>query len=155
MRTFLIAVAAVLLAGCVSAQDAAANFDQLRHALKPAEPIVLTAASGNIVRGRVLDISPSVLTLSVDGQRREYVEDDVLKITQRRHGNIGKGAAIGAAIGAGIGMLGIVASHGSDCGQCLTAYLLAFTGVGAAGGAAVAASSSSDHLLFLRVSVRW
>ena len=149
MRALFAAVAAVLVATSASAEDVATHLEQLRGALNPGEPIIVTAASGS-VRGRVIDISPTSLALAVDGQRREYAQDDVLKITQRRHGNIGKGIAWGAGIGAGLGLFGIFMRGGSDCGECLTGLFLAYTGIGAGIGAGIAASHSSDHLLFMK-----
>ena len=150
MRVFL-TVFAVLLATTAHAQEAA-NFEQIHNVLTPGQPVVLTATSGSILRGRVLDVSSSALALSVDGQRREYSSDEVLKITTRRHGSVAKGVAWGAGIGTGLGLFGIVAAGGSDCGQCLTGTLLAFTGIGSGIGAAVAASTFSDHLVFVKTN---
>lgn len=151
MRVFL-GIVLVLAAATVHAQDATTSFDQLPQLLRQGETVTVTAASGTVLKGRVVDVSPSALALSVHGQLREYAADDVLKITRTRTASIGKGAAWGAGIGAGFfGILGVMAG-GSDCAECLTRQVLMSTGISAGIGAGFAALSISEHLLFVKPS---
>jgi hypothetical protein len=154
MRIFF-AIFAVLLATTAGAQNVAEDFDQLRALVKAGDTVTITTASGGIREGRVLDLSPSALGLSIDGQRLEYSMNEVLTVTRNTHASLGKGAAIGAAAGLGTGFLMI--GSGSDCHECLFALIAVTTGAGAAGGVGLANSMVSRRLIFARFggSARW
>ena len=72
---------------------------------------------GNEMTGEIVEISGSSLTLSVDGNRRELPESEVLRVTRPPHG---MSRSTGAWIGAGLGFAGVIAvAAGSyNTGRC-------------------------------------
>jgi hypothetical protein len=76
--------------------------------------------------------------------------DEVLTIRKRRHPSLAKAVANGFGIGAGFALAAVLAAGGSDCGQCLTAFVLKFGAAGAGIGAGIAAIIARDDLIFRR-----
>lgn len=144
------------------AQTAASSFAELQGRLKINQTVYVrylrpgdvAGGYGLGIKGRVLELSGSTLRLSVDGQRREFSERDVLVISERRKSR-GKGALIGLAIGGGLGLLNLSKwCSGSDSDSCAnaTGALVGLAGLGAALGAAVA--PEHERILFLAPDLR-
>lgn len=110
MRFLIPLLLTVLLAAPVSAQE--------RHR----QVWVTQSDSGDVVRGRMVELSGQTLALlTTDNRRIEVPLDRVLRI-ETRGDSLKNGAIIGAAIMGGLGLLGCQAlSHG---GQCATASIL-------------------------------
>ena len=106
--------------------------------------------TGNEIVGDVVGISASTLTLTVDGNRREFRESDVLRVTRPPHG---MSRVVGGLIGAGVGFGGFMAIIGvcyQNVGTCDYEVLGAFVPM-VAGGAAVGALATGrtdERLLF-------
>ena len=90
---FAIAIAAVvvLVASAAAAQEAPPR--------GVAKVFVQTTDAGEELRGHLLDLGPTGVTLLVDGVRRTMPIESVLKV-QSRGDKVWDGALIGAAIGA-------------------------------------------------------
>jgi hypothetical protein len=104
------------------------------------------------MKGKVLDLSSSSLTLFSDGRRVDLHESDVAKVVET-HNNPGKGARYGLAAGAALGALtGLV--YGSGCHvDCSAAgyalgYAGLFGGLGAALGTGIGAATLTHHVLY-------
>lgn len=108
---------------------------------KPAPPLrtseevtVTQSASGQELRGFLVELSPTTLAMLVDGKRVEVPIERVLRI-EGLNDSVKNGAAIGAAVMGGLTLLGCGQSLGSS-GVCVTAAIL-YTGIGALVGAGV------------------
>jgi hypothetical protein len=89
----------------VTGQEIAGSFDQLRVLVKAGDKVRVTDATGRETTGKIADLSPTLLALLVDGQRREILEHDISTIRQRRTDTLATGAKVGFGIGAGLGLL--------------------------------------------------
>ena len=108
MRMCLSLVVAVLLAAPVSAQE---TFKEVW---------VTQSDSGDVVRGRLVDLSrESLVLLTPDNRRVEMPIDSVLRI-EARGDSLKNGAAIGAGVMAGLTLIGC-AGLGDGGGYCVRA----------------------------------
>ncbi len=94
----------VLLAARSEAQAIAENFDQLRFRLQAGDTVYIVDGTGQEQEARVLDVSSSLLAVSIDGTRRSLAEPDVTRIRRRLPDSLRNGAIIGAATGSGLGI---------------------------------------------------
>lgn len=97
MRFILVSALAVVPA--VAWPQPADSFHQLEELLDPEVDIAVTYDSGEVVRGRAVEISPSALTLMTADGRLELDEVTVRCIRQRWHDSTWDGAIIGFALG--------------------------------------------------------
>jgi hypothetical protein len=151
LRVLLSAVV-LALAHVANAQDIASNFDQLRVLVRPGDTLTFTDEAGNEFKGRLLELSSSLLAVRTGNKRRELTVDEIQRITRPQHGDAGTGALWGAGVGAGFGMLMIStqfpSGRCSDCAGYLFSSGLVFGGIGAGLGAAFAAGSTHQQLVF-------
>jgi hypothetical protein len=117
----------VLLAARSEAQAIAENFDQLRFRLQAGDTVYIVDGTGQEQEARVLDLSSSLLAVSIDGTRRSLSEPDVTRIRRRLPDSLRNGAIIGAATGSGLG-IGLYASLGDECSAGCWATGVAFYG---------------------------
>ena len=114
------------------------------------ETAVLDEKPGPGVKGKVLEMSSSTLTLEVKGARRTFAEDDVLVVSER-HTRAARGALIGLGIGAGLGAAtlawGCAKGAEAGCGyaQFGASYL---TVVGVSLGAMIGKGFHRERVLF-------
>jgi len=109
---------------------------------------VTQSSSGDVVHGRIVDLSPESLTiLTADNRRVDMPLDRVLRI--EAHGDsLKNGAAIGAVVLGGIVALACGGSAGT-AGQCVTAVALD-AGMGALIGAGLDALNGGRSTLYSR-----
>ena len=62
----------------------AASFEQLQVLVSPGNTVTVIDVAGSQASGRVDSLTPSVLSLDVNGPRRDFSEADVTVIRQRR-----------------------------------------------------------------------
>jgi hypothetical protein len=98
------------------------------------EVIVTQSASGDELRGRLVELSSTTLAILVDGKRVELPLENVLRI-EARTDSLKNGAAIGAVTMGGLGVLGC-AAVGELSGPCVTSIVIN-TGFGALAGAGI------------------
>ena len=91
----------------------AASFEQLQVLVKPGSAVTVTDPSGSVTSGVIETLSPSALSLLVDGTRRTFSETDVNAIRQRRGDSLANGAWWGFGIAAGLAMVAF-----SSCNEC-------------------------------------
>ena len=95
----MVAVVAILAPSLALAQTVASSFEELGQVLKKGQTVVVTDASGQQVRGKVRDLSPSSLTVLIP-DARTFGEGAVAEV--RRPNSWKTGALIGAGVGAGL-----------------------------------------------------
>ena len=118
----------------------AAAFAQESSTAKPARPlktleevIVTQSASGQELRGFLVELSPTTLAMLVDGERVDVPLERVLRI-EGRNDSVKDGAAYGAAIGGGLTAL--MCAQGVELQYCVPAAVF-YAGLGALAGAGV------------------
>lgn len=122
----------------------AASFDQLRLMVGFGEKVTVTNAAGEAVTGEITSITTSRISVRARGMVKEFVDQDVVSIRQRRSDSLADGAKWGLAIGAAAGFLA--------CGTChagpglVTAAM--FGGIGAGIGVGVDAMMQGQVVLY-------
>lgn len=101
-RTLLVVALSVAVTACASAPRAQ-SFADLPNHLRPGQAVIVTDVSGTTVDGRLEGMTPTTLTVLVDGERREIADDRVARV-QRRKREVARGALFGLGIGFGIGL---------------------------------------------------
>jgi len=96
-----LAVLLILTPGRAPAQTVANSFEELRQVLKKGQAVAVTDASGQRIKGKVADVSPSSLVILIP-EARTFTEGSITEI--RRTDSVWNGALIGAAIGTGLAM---------------------------------------------------
>ena len=110
---------------------------------------------GNAVSGKILSLSPSSLTLEVDGRPREFKEAEISKIMQRRGDSLGNGALWGLAVGAGLATVAVASAaasdelEGEDAGWAALAIGV-YGGIGAGIGVGIDALITRRQVIFER-----
>jgi hypothetical protein len=134
------------------AQEIASTLDQLRVLIRPGDNLTVTDATGVELRGKVFELSSASLVMEKRGQRREFSGDDIRRITQPHHADLGTGARWGFGVGAGFGLLAMAAVYGNcrGCGAFAIANTVMFGGVGAGIGVGIAASITDQRLIYAR-----
>jgi hypothetical protein len=140
------------LAATAAAQEVASTLDQLRVLVRPGDSLTVTDATGDEVRGKVFELSSASLVMQAHGQRHEFFSDDIRRITQPHHADLGTGAKWGFGIGAGFGLLTMAAVYGNcrGCGAFAIANTVMFGGVGSGIGVGIAASITDQRLIYSR-----
>ena len=142
MRTAALATIAVVALGSRGATgqplEVAHSFEQLQVLVRPGDTVTVTDVMGREVTGAIATLSSKALELVVSGSRRNFLEDDLQKIRQRRGDSLANGALWGVGIGAGWGALIVVglASEDHDTGGpgAIAGFIGTLGGLGAAVG---------------------
>ena len=97
--------------------DIARSFQDLGTLVESGTEVSVIDVTGNEIVGDVVEISASTLTLSADGNRREFRESDVLRVTRPPHG---MSRVVGGLIGAGVafGVFVAAAAACTNSGGC-------------------------------------
>ena len=140
----LVAVFAILAPRAASAQTVASSFEELRQVLKKGQTVVVTDASGQQVRGKVGDLSPSSLTVLIP-EARTFGEGAVAEV--RRPHSWKKGALIGAGVGAGLAIWDYSIDPSEPGNAAVTAVAV---GLGTAIGAGIDALVGKEGKLLYR-----
>ena len=124
----LVAAATTAMASLAEAQPLA-SFDRLGLRLNQGDFIAVTDRTGRELRGRLIDLSPTTLSLQIDNGLHDLEEAEVSSIRRRHRDSLKNGALAGFFSGAVV--VGILtADEGSSGGVY---KLLAMSLFGAAG----------------------
>jgi hypothetical protein len=156
-RSALLCFLFTAITQAAAAQGIAGSFEQLQVLVKPGDTLIVTDTEGREITGKIAGLSPSSLTLLAGGARREWAENDVTTIRQRRADSLGNGAIYGLAIGAGFAatLLAVVAAvdeHEGVSGSDVAIILGAYGAIGAGAGVGVDALIRRRHVIYQRPS---
>jgi hypothetical protein len=119
---------------------------------KPAPPrageevIVTQSGSGEELRGRLVELSPTSMSMLVNGQRVDVPIENVLRI-DTRNDSLKNGTIIGAAIMGGL--TGLMCVEFADAPACITG-LVFNTGIGALAGAGIDALHKGRTPIYIK-----
>ena len=123
----------------------------LRVLVKPGDTVRVVDGANEEVRGTITELSPSSLTLRVDGTRQTFLERDATAVYQRRNDSLANGARWGFVVGAALGVLGGVAiarEYESGGGGAFIPILgLVYGSIGAGAGAGIDAMHRSEQVI--------
>ena len=150
-RTTLVLLAALAAAARADAQTAEprnASFERLGLLLAQGERIRVTDGAGRDWQGRLIDLSPSTLSLRIAGVRHDLQEADVAVIRRRQRDGLGNGALVGFLSGAAVAVSLLTAEEGNvDRGAALLATSL-FGAAGAGVGVGVDALIQRSQVVY-------
>jgi hypothetical protein len=153
-RTAAACLILAALGTTVGAQEPARSFDALPALVKAGDTVTVFDTSGRAIKGTITAISPSSVALRWKDGGTSLAQGDVTRMTRRKRGSIGKGAAWGLGIGTavGLGVWGGRLVHGSLCecssgieGGSVALFAAAGTGMGIA-----IAARARDQVVFSR-----
>lgn len=132
------------------AQELAGTFEQLRVLVKAGDTLTVTDTAGQPVRGKLVNLSPSSLSLNVWGTIREFQKLDVNTITKRGSDSLKNGALIGMAVGGGLAAVGmaLTAAEGDADAGIFVGAALVYSGIGAGIGAGVDALIEGQRVIY-------
>jgi hypothetical protein len=110
LRALWIAQASFVLVCPAAAQD---RLDRLRP--YQSQVVFVETASGPEILVRLVGVTDDRVMVTVGGTPQEIPWPDIVKVS-RSSNNLHKGVVIGAAVGA---RLGVLATQGNACSQCL------------------------------------
>lgn len=147
MRSVILAVLVVFVAGRAQAQELAGTLDQLRVLVKPGEQLTVTDTAGKSLRGRLTQLDDSSLVLEDGKHTYRFGTVDIERISRRGGDSVGNGASIGLAIGAVFGA-GVAISVGETL-YAIPAGLV-YGGLGAGIGVGIDALIRGQRLVYVR-----
>ena len=139
----------LLLPAAANAQVIAQSLEELRLKVKAGDIVYVRDETGREQRAQIVELTPSVLSVSVAGNTREFTDRSVLRIRQRKSDSLWAGGIIGAGVGAALG--GLAASFSEECSHRNTACagpVLALGGVGLGVGAGIDAMIQGRKVIY-------
>ena len=123
----------------IAAQDVAHSFSELRGVVRPDAPLTVMDSRYSERKGKLVELTPSTLTLRVDGLLLTFAEADILRIRQPRRDSLKSGALWGAGVAASVLTVSAILHHeagtglsGADWVQSIVVLTAMCTGTGIA-----------------------
>ena len=138
-RITLVLVPAMVTASLAEAQSV--PFDRLALLVNQGDRITVTDSAGRELRGRLLDLSPSTLSLQSDGLRHDLHGGDISAVRRRERDSLQNGAVIGFLSGAALAA-GLLARTEAGLDP---SFLLPFASLAGAAGAGIGVCLDSLH----------
>ncbi len=136
-RTAIVtALTFLLVPALVRAQEPVKAFESLNTRLKAGDKIIVTDTQGREHQGKILEISPSALTLDRDGGQT-LSASEVQLVQERPHDSLKNGALIGLAAGLALGGLAAADCTGGRCDLAPAEVFLIVGGIYGGVGAAI------------------
>jgi len=152
LRSCGVVLIVLAMAANARAQELAGSFDQLRVLVKVGDRVRISDASGREVSGTIADLGPASLALTTGGARRDFREDQIDTIRQRRPDPLSNGARWGLLVGGGFGLLtgAALVGDGNSAAVMIPIMGLAYGGIGAGVGAGLDALLSAEQVIYAR-----
>jgi hypothetical protein len=143
----------------VEAQGIAKSFDELRLLVRAGDTVTVVDTGGLQTVVKITQLSSSsmsVLVTTAPGMRRDFREEQVARIFQRRSDPLGNGALWGLAIGAGFGIVTEALYYDSSEGGAgwIAVGAALYGGLGAGIGVGVDAMITKPTIIFERPATR-
>jgi hypothetical protein len=138
----------IVTSAAAAAAQPAQSFDQLQILIKPGDTILVTDLAGITTKGKVTELSRTVLGLSVNGKTQDLSEMNIDRIRQWRSDSLKNGALIGLGVGIGMGTLGSFFCERSD-NSCKAAMIVTSAGVYTAVGVGIDALIASKQTIYV------
>ena len=94
----LVGILAIMAVSNAASAQTSQTLDDLAKRLKQADEIFVTAADGKEVKGRLLDVSATTLSIETKKGRLDMTAGDVARVRQRHRDSKWNGAIIGAVV---------------------------------------------------------
>jgi hypothetical protein len=133
----VVMLAAIGMPGAAWAQTPVVSFDRLGTKLKVGQTVSVTDTAGAEQKGKILNLSPTSLTLTVDDTRHDFPAASVSTIKKHQRFSLLWGTLIGVGVGAGAGVIVTQPTCPWDVENGVCVAMCA--GIGAAAGLGVAA----------------
>jgi hypothetical protein len=118
--------------------------------VKPGRTVAVADDSGRTIKGKLVDLSSSSLTVLAGSDRQTFRQDQVRQLAEM-HRETGKWALRGLGIGAAAGALTVLVACQNCEGNTLAfalAGVIAYGGIGAGVGAAIGASRTHERVIY-------
>jgi hypothetical protein len=135
----------------VAAQDVAYSFGELRGVVRPDVPVTVMDNRFSERKGRIAELTPSMLTLEVDGRLLTFAEGDVARIRQQRRDSLSNGALWGAGVAASVLTVAGILHHQAGTGVTSAEWMqsiLVFTGMCTGIGIGIDALNDADQVIY-------
>jgi hypothetical protein len=153
-RALIAMVTGLLLSGRTAQGQPVDAFNELEGRLTPGVTVSVIDESGRATRGLLTGISPSSLSLLVDGEPRAFDGAHVRRIERLVPDRVINGTLWGLAAGVGAGFLGMLAVRNAvkldDAGVVVAVALIGCPVAGAVVGAQVDAATPTRELVYAR-----
>jgi len=130
------------------------SFDELSWLLKPGDTVEVLDACLNETRGMVAALSSSVLSVVIDGRRRDFQAPEVARVNKEHRRPVAGlvwGASIGLGAGLGVAGLGCTMERSYCPGQPLyrgAPLSAGFAAIGVGLGAAIGATKHTTSVIY-------
>ncbi len=135
----------------VAAQDPAHSFSELRGVVLPDATITVMDSRLSERNGKLVELTPSTLTLRVDGRLLTFAEADIVRIRQPRRDSLMNGALWGAGVAASVLAVSAILHHeaGTDLsGADWVQSIVGFTAVCTGTGIAIDTLNATDRVIY-------
>jgi hypothetical protein len=134
MTRIVLVLAAAMATTSVSfaAAQTVGSFEQLGLVVNRGDRLTVIDSAGQELRGKVVDLSPSALSLQIDGFRRYLEQHEVSVVHRRQRDSLRDGALLGFMSGAAIAASSMRGAHphASMAGMAVYGALGALVGIG-------------------------
>ena len=138
-RITLVLAPAMVSASLAEAQSV--SFDRLALLVNQGDRIMVTDIAGRELRGRIVDLSPSTLSLQTDGLRHDLNGGDISAIRRRERDSLKDGAVLGFLSGAAIAVGFLVQTEARNN----SGLVLSFASLAGAAGTAIGVCLDGLH----------
>ena len=145
-RIVLVLAAATATAPLAGAQSL--SFDRLALELNQGDRVTVTDSGGQKLQGRIVDLSPSILSLQAGALRRDLNRDDVSVVQRRERDSLTNGAVFGFASGVGVALILVVGEGGYAAAPAAAPWYALFGAAGAGIGACLDSLHQGSRVIY-------
>ena len=149
-----VGVTTVMLLGhsqAVAAQDVVHSFSDLRGVVRPTAPITVMDSFFSERKGKLVELTPSTLTLRVDDRLLTFAEADIVRIRQPRRDPLTNGALWGAGVAASVLTVSAILHHEAGTGLSGAEWvqsIVVFTAMSTGTGIAIDALNDTERVIY-------
>src|SRR4029079_17514412 len=103
------------------------SLDELWRRVRQGDSVEVVTLAGQKVTGTFIQVSSTIVTLTVEGEHPDIPSNDVRRVTRRGGNRYRSGALWGGAIAGTMGLFTFMGCSGDGCGNPL--FVAMFTGI--------------------------